>query len=60
MNKQIKEPMDAFYSKGFKEGRRQALEEEFVSLVNILNTNDRFRIGEIEKRIEQIKKEMKG
>jgi hypothetical protein len=42
----------------FREGRKQAFEEELKSLMNILNTNDRFRIGEIEKRIEQIKKEM--
>jgi len=62
MKKDKLEEENILIERGIKAGkevqRKEDIEEELSSLLNILNTNDRFRIGEIEKRIKKLK-EMK-
>jgi len=59
MKKDKLEEENILIERGIKAGkevqRKEDIEEELSSLLNILNTNDRFRIGEIEKRIKKLK-----
>ena len=48
-----------FILKCIQEGILLQKKEELIKLIKILNTNDIFRIGEIELRITELNKELK-